>query len=343
MAACQSATVPQGLTFYDCKDIVYSVPTGRAAGEVDFLVIDLIDGYTTPSLSGVYAYAAASVTPPPPPTCKAGQNVPAGTQVDFYQAANPVGPHDGDMCFQGCEVAMVVGIGSASSLSGTYDLTGSVCAASGTSKNSSPITKPSEVTNPDGSKTFCDPISGKCVTSKDGSNAPPAPSSSSGNNSTDSNSNTNTTPAGSSSSGGSGDGSSGPGTGTGSTGSGSTGGPASSSSTSTKCTTGVCDVGEADGTVGQLYTASGDTPGSVFSQFKSDVSNAPIMTAATGFFTVDAAGSCPTWHIPGNKYWGAAGFDFNFFCQPAILEILTWAGFIVLAVGAFCAFRIAIY
>lgn len=93
-----------------------------------------------------------------------------------------------------------------------------------------------------------------------------------------------------------------------------------------------------------MYTAGTDTPGSVYNDFKAQVSSAPIMSAATGFFNASSiSGTCPTWHIPGNKYWGEAGFDFAFFCADGMLAILTLAGYLVLAVGAFSAFRIAIY
>jgi hypothetical protein len=102
-------------------------------------------------------------------------------------------------------------------------------------------------------------------------------------------------------------------------------------------------VGNADGNVGTLYNGGADTPGSVYSGFAASVQTSPIVSSVSSFFTVNASGSCPAWHIPGNKYWGAAGFDFSFFCDPAILALLAAAGYIVLAVGAFSAFRIALY
>jgi hypothetical protein len=106
----------------------------------------------------------------------------------------------------------------------------------------------------------------------------------------------------------------------------------------------VCDVGNADGDTGGLYTASTDTPSSVYSTFQAQVAGSPIVSAATGFFTVSLTGtSCPTWHVPGNEYWGASGFDFALFCDLSFLAILVAAGYIVLGVAAFCAFRIAIY
>ncbi|WP_354546689.1 hypothetical protein [Rhodanobacter soli] len=96
--------------------------------------------------------------------------------------------------------------------------------------------------------------------------------------------------------------------------------------------------------MGQMYTPGTDTPASVYGDFKAQVSASPIMSSASGFFSASGiGGACPTWHIPGNKYWGQAGFSFDFFCADGMLALLALAGYMVLAVGAFSAFRIAIY
>jgi hypothetical protein len=247
------------------------------------------------------------------------------------------------MCTTGansCEISLKIGGAN----SGASVQSGNACAA--TQGKTQPLPTPSETTNANGTKTYCDNL-GNCVTSGPSPPSAPPSASSSANNSTDAASNTDTTPASSgSTSGSNGSGSgNGSGTGTGTTGSGSgTGVPASSSSTSTKCTDGVCDVGNADGQVGQLYTPSTDTPASVYASFKAEVSASPLISAATGFFSPpSASGTCPTWHIPGNKYWGEAGFDFTFFCSDGMLALLSLAGILVLAVGAFSAFRIALY
>jgi hypothetical protein len=72
------------------------------------------------------------------------------------------------------------------------------------------------------------------------------------------------------------------------------------------------------------------------------VQNSPISTATTGFLTVNASGGCPDWTIPANMYW-TSGFSFSFFCQSAFLQLLQNAGYLVLAVAAYAAFKIAIY
>jgi len=103
-------------------------------------------------------------------------------------------------------------------------------------------------------------------------------------------------------------------------------------------------VGNADGNVGELYTASTDSPASLYADFKASVASAPVVGAASGFFDASSiAGTCPTWHIPGNKFWGEAGFSFDFFCSSGMLALLALAGWLVLAVGAWRAFTIALY
>lgn len=286
---------------------------------------------------GGYPFTGAS--------CVAGTVVPSGSNYNQYESS-------GELCQGSCEMALSAGTYNKAtgwSGGGDYVLTGAMCSGTGSSKSglSAP---PSETVNADGSKTLCDPISGKCVTTKAAATSP-ASSSSTGNHSTDSSSVTNN-PASSSSTtttttttgtNGSGDTGTSGGSST-SVSSSKTDTPASSSSTASKCTTGVCDVGNADGDPGGLYNAGTDTPGSVYSSFIAQVSNSPIVAATTGFFTVSLSGtSCPTWTLPGNQYWGPSGLTFTSFCDPNFLSMLTMAGYIVLGVAAFCAFRIAIY
>lgn len=275
-----------------------------------------------------------------PPTCTQGYMPAAGST---YQYASS----DGSASYNGCCLSLLLGGPN----SGMEVETGVLCAGGGTSAPAKPA---SETSNPDGSKTYCDQNSGKCVTyNPNGSN--PASSSSSANNSTDSTSQTNT--SGSTSTTNSTSNTSGTtsgsdsGTGTGGTGSGSYSGtttttgttdnPATSSSTSTKCDTGVCDVGNADGNIGNLYTPSTDTPASVYAAFKQSVSSSAIVSSVTGFFSLSASGSCPVYTMAASKYVPAQTFDY--FCQPGVLSYLQLAGLVVLAVGAFCAFRIALY
>jgi len=195
--------------------------------------------------------------------------------------------------------------------------------------------------NADGSCKVC--VGTTCVTTGGTTDPGPPPASESsagdpGNHGSDSQTNYNFGfgyPGSGSTAGAPAGGSTSSGTGTG------TGGPATSADT--KCTTGVCDVGEADGAMGGLYQHGSDTVAGVFGGYMNSMKAAPIIGAAGAFFQVSAGGSCPSWHIPGNQYWGQAGFDFSFFCSSAMLALFQLAGFLVLAAGAFCAFRIALY
>lgn len=263
-----------------------------------------------------------------------GNNPPVCTQGQSSWPTNSW--KDGVDCAGGCYVIPTLQVGQPV----TYSENGDYCPYDPNSPpdpNNPPVNPPQQnnpppqTCNPDGSCTYC--TADVCVTTHPGPPTPPAPPSTTGQGGC--------AAATCSTTGGGGT----PGSG-GSTAppSGSSGGaPASGSSTSTKCTTGVCDVGNADGNVGGLYQGSADTPQSMFSNYMAQVQSAPIVTATTGFFTVSASSSCPSWHIPGNDYWGKAGFDFTFFCQPGMLTLFQIAGWMVLAGGAFCAFRIAIY
>lgn len=287
---------------------------------------------------------------------------PVNGTVDFAPYPGSVGPNDGVMCQHSCEVVLNVNIGG-SGPSGSYVQSGAICPAPGTAP---PLTlqppKFSTNPNPDGSTTYCaNNGAGPCVTSKpDGDPKPPPPNPATGaNNSTDGH-DTTTTPSttsttttntttnnttvttGGGTSGGGGDSTSTT-TGTG-TGTSTTTTPETTSETDKKCTTGVCDVGTADGDIGGLYSSGTDSASAAYSGFIGKVKQAPAVAAVTGFFAPSSSGgACPVWHIPGNKYWGAAGFDFAFFCSSGFLAILQLAGALVLAVGAFSAFRIAMY
>jgi hypothetical protein len=257
--------------------------------------------------------------------CSQGYQLANGTG---YQQSSTTGMSE----YQGCCLSMLLG----PSGGGSMVETGASCAAkSGAPTVQSP---PAETHNPDGSTTYCDTGSGDCVTYNPNSGGP-ASSSTSANNSTSSS--TTSDPAGSSSSGGGGSGTgSGSGSGSGSGGTGSGGYPAYASSTS--CTTGVCDVGNADGVIGTLYTPSTDSPSAEFSNFQSTVQNAPVIQAVNGFFAFNVSGTCPQWVVAPTKYW-PNGLSFEALCESSFSEILGYAGDIVLAVAAFAAFRIALY
>lgn len=280
---------------------------------------------------------AFSFSPPfTPGVCISGTVLPTGTPYQYSAKS-------GAAASSGCELAMQIGGPN----NGLMEETGSQVAAPGTS--SATAAPASQTTNPNGSTTYCETNTSICVTSNAPAPAPAATPNATTSSTTNNPASTSTTATTSTTTGtttttgdGSGSGSSGTGTSSSTTSTtGSTTVPASASSTS--CTTGVCDVGNADGSIGALYNPSGDTPGSVYSSFVAQVSSTPIISASTGFFTLNVSGTCPTFTIPGNKYWGQAGFTFSFFCTSAMLALFQLAGFLVLAVAAYAAFKIALY
>lgn len=365
MAACQAYSLSGhfGGTFTGEACVLYH------SGAVNQVVkVGCSVNYGTCHSSPADGWNRWSFTGDVPPTCPAGQIVPPGTPYEQSSST-------GEACTSGanrCEMTLVLG----GSSSGSQMLTGAACAASTGDftphAGLAPPVPPDPT--PDGGRTFCDAISGICVTAAPGDGGPPtapaAPDGSTDNSSTNTagttttgattttttttgGSTTNTTNnfSGTTDGGGTGTGSgsfSGSGSSSAATASSSTSTastPAVASSSSSKCTGGACDVGNADGQMGGMYQSSAETPSTVFSSFAAQVQTSPLIGAATGFFSTAgiSGGTCPTWQIPGNKYWGASGFSFDFFCSPGMLALLALAGYLVLAVGAFSAFRIALY
>lgn len=276
----------------------------------------------------------------PPAQCSAGTFSPTWPKSS-----------SGLACHGGCESITSIGGGpGGSSGSKTTGKTCSIGSDEGDTQPVVPSPQQAESCTPTGSCKYCD-TNGNCVTAQRPDNKPPAIASAQGGapaaaGPTDPASGAPTSTGGSGSgtgSSGTGDGNSGGVNGTVAGGNGDfSKNPASSSSSG--CTAGdACNAGQASGDIGTLYKPGSNTVGSAFSDFKSNVSGSAFIGSATAFFTVNATGSCPAWHIPGNKFWGASGFDFSFFCDPGMALIFAAVGWIVLAVGAFCAFRIALY
>lgn len=288
--------------------------------------------YGVPASAGIGSCLVTEGGAPPDCSVKAGQTLSPGTTYDSFP--------DGTACDSYCTLTLLVG----GVLNGYMAYNGQMCPfVSSTSPPPIPKVEPIEpappICNADGSCVTCS--GDTCATT--GATTPPAPpppagGSSSGNHDTSTTTNTTTSTTTNTTTtitdGGTG-------TGTGDSTSTTTG--TGTGTSDSKCDSGACDVGEADGDVGGLYQSSGQTPNSVYSTFAAQIKGSPIVSAAGGFFNVQAGGSCPSWHIPGNQFWGAAGFDFSFFCSSAMLALFQLAGYLVLAGAAFCAFRIAIY
>lgn len=93
--------------------------------------------------------------------------------------------------------------------------------------------------------------------------------------------------------------------------------------------------------VGDLYTGTGDTVGSVFAKFKGDVSNAPIFDSANSFLGgCSGGGQCPNETWDGGEWAGK--HDLSQLCSGALGTLLAGGGWVMLAYFAAVAFRWAL-
>lgn len=94
--------------------------------------------------------------------------------------------------------------------------------------------------------------------------------------------------------------------------------------------------------VGDLYESDGTTIDGVIANFRTKVMQSPLIGAASGFMgNCSFGGQCPVWTYDGGEYMGALTFDA--LCNGALQGLLSYGGYIVLALGAFAAFRIGVY
>ena len=84
----------------------------------------------------------------------------------------------------------------------------------------------------------------------------------------------------------------------------------------------------------------GKTFANVFDNFKSRASAAPVIAAATSFFSVTVAGgSCPSWSTEVPMF---GTFVFDFYCRPFFQNLLPWMRGVILLIFGVVAFRIAV-
>jgi len=94
------------------------------------------------------------------------------------------------------------------------------------------------------------------------------------------------------------------------------------------------------GGLGTLYTPSTDTSASVVADFEAGLATTPVGESVTGFFNVGGVGgACPEWTVPANDWLPAQTFDF--YCNPALSDLLDMAKFVLLIGCAYAAWRIA--
>lgn len=89
-----------------------------------------------------------------------------------------------------------------------------------------------------------------------------------------------------------------------------------------------------------FYEGDERTISDLVNNYKDRVSNAPIASALDDVFTMPQGGSCPTFSVPASYFWDELVFDFH--CKPPLDAILAMMGWVVLAIAAMAAIRIAI-
>lgn len=90
----------------------------------------------------------------------------------------------------------------------------------------------------------------------------------------------------------------------------------------------------------ELYKKSDKNVESVLSDFYSKVQAAPIMGGISSFMTVPGGGSCPVFSLSASRYWQAMSYDGH--CSGSFLAFLHAAGYVILAIAAYFALRIAV-
>ncbi|KNX93798.1 hypothetical protein XvhCFBP2543_22295 [Xanthomonas vasicola] len=92
--------------------------------------------------------------------------------------------------------------------------------------------------------------------------------------------------------------------------------------------------------MGDLYTKSDKTVESVVSKFAAQVRSTPIAGGIASFMTVPSGGSCPVFSLGASKWWSAMTIDFH--CSGTFLGFLRACGWVIFAIAAYAAMRIAV-
>lgn len=98
--------------------------------------------------------------------------------------------------------------------------------------------------------------------------------------------------------------------------------------------------GDAGEGLGDFYDGEDKTIGDVYGEFKTNMQNAPLVNAAGSFFSgCSGGGSCPqeTWTVDD---WGIME-DLSALCSGTLPTLIEWGGWVVLALAAFAAFKMA--
>ncbi|KGE50657.1 filamentous phage phiLf adsorption protein III [Xanthomonas axonopodis pv. vasculorum] len=79
---------------------------------------------------------------------------------------------------------------------------------------------------------------------------------------------------------------------------------------------------------------------SVVSKFATQVRGTPLVGGIGSFMTVPSGGSCPVFSLGASKWWNAMTIDFH--CSGTFLAFLRACGWVIFAIAAYAAIRIAL-
>lgn len=96
-------------------------------------------------------------------------------------------------------------------------------------------------------------------------------------------------------------------------------------------------VGEAPG---DFYKPTELTVSSLMGEYYTKVSNTPVLGAIKSFMVVNGGGSCPVFSMPATQWTPALSFDAH--CSGTVYSVLQTMGWVLLAIVAFFAVRIAV-
>lgn len=100
------------------------------------------------------------------------------------------------------------------------------------------------------------------------------------------------------------------------------------------------EPGQPAPTEGDLYTKSDKTIQGVVSKFHGEVMKLPIGKGISNFMRVPGGGACPVFTLGASTWWRSMSIDFH--CSGAFLSLLRACGFVILAIAAYAAARIAL-
>lgn len=100
--------------------------------------------------------------------------------------------------------------------------------------------------------------------------------------------------------------------------------------------------GDAGDGVGELYDGEPLTPGEALDDYMNAAKGTQLVAQLNQFFgNCTFGGACPVWTYDGGEWMGVQTFDA--LCTGLVSDLLAYGAYVVLAMAAFAAFRIAVY